>query len=199
MGGSQFKDSDHETVELKHIINHIAEATGGFIDYVAITHEHADHVNGFNKKGSGDNLLFDQITFGHLWLAWTEDGGDDFANALRQRFGDQLVALALAEQRIANSNVDKSTREDVAHLLEMELGSEEERKAFAADLKSSGQFGFASSENSFKIDGITNKKAIKYLRDNAQSGPEFLRPDQSAFPMAGTTGARVYVLGPPRD
>lgn len=188
MGGSQFSD-----VAFHDVIDHIAETTGGFIDYVAITHEHADHVNGFNRRGGDGNRLFDQITFGQLWLAWTEDGTDDDANNLRDRFNDTLVALALAEDRIAASDLDPAFGADVAHLLEVELGPKADRQALAATLKAQNGAPFGA------VDGITNKTAIKYLRDTAQSGPEFLTPEQDAFAMDGTTGAQVYVLGPPRD
>ncbi len=189
MGGSQFDD-----IEMKDVVDHIAAATGGFIDHVAITHEHADHVNGFNKKHAGQ-LLFDQITFGHLFLAWTEED-EPFANDLRERHNDQLISLALAEQKIDAMGLNGSEKTQLSQLLEIELGPLPDRLTFVQDIQQDGALGFSTQ---MALKGRTNKEAIKYLRDRAQSGPEFLRPGQDAFVLDGTEGARVFVLGPPRN
>ena len=185
MGGSQFID-DGEKIDIRECIADLVKATGGYIDYVAVTHEHADHVNGFNVKKSG-KLMFDQIEFGHVFLAWTEDGDDDFANSLRERFKDQLQALSIAEHRMGAMGLAGDTANTVSQLLEMELGDVDERAAFFA------------SDDPEKVEGATNKRAIWYLRDNASSGPQFLRPGQAPFEIEGTKGAKAYVLGPPRD
>src|SRR5262245_41070903 len=76
------------------VIADIAEATGNHIDVVAITHEHMDHVNGFGAKDAADVPYFKGITIGEVWLAWTENEADTFANKLRKKFGDTLLALA---------------------------------------------------------------------------------------------------------
>ncbi len=194
MGGSQFKN-----VKLPEIIDHIADATGGFVDYVVITHEHADHVNGFNARDSKKKRHFDKIEFGQVWLAWTEDEDDPFANDLRERFSDQLVALALAEDHMQRNALNGATRDDVAQLLEIDFGSNAERKSFASSLKRGRKQENLTFAARKKIKGITNKTAIKYLRDTAHSGPVFLRPGQPAFLIGGATGAQVHVLGPPRN
>ena len=183
MGGSQFTH-DGEKIGIRDCIADLIGATGGFVDYVAVTHEHSDHANGFNVKEDGKRM-FEDLEFGHLFLAWTEDGDDAFANDLRTRFKDQLVALAMAEDKLGAASVPEGTQESVRHLLEMEIGDADERRAFAADTG--------------KIDGLSNKQALQFLRDTAKSGPEFLRPGQEPFAMDGTNGARVYVLGPPRN
>ncbi|WP_390915169.1 hypothetical protein [Pseudosulfitobacter sp. SM2401] len=183
MGGSQFTH-DGEKINIRDCIEDLIGATGGFIDYVAVTHEHLDHANGFNVKKDGARM-FDGIEIGHLFLAWTEDGDDAFANDLRARFNDQLVALAMAEGKLDSAGVPTGTQDTVRQLLEIEMGDANERRAFAADPT--------------KIDGLSNKMALKFLRDTAISGPEFLRPGQAPFEIAGTDGARVYVLGPPRN
>jgi len=185
MYGSQF-----DGISLDEIVAHIAEATGGFIDFVAITHEHADHVNGFMVNKNNENRFTGKIEFGSLWLAWTEDGDDDLANQLRERHKDQLVALSLAEARMTAMGMDDDSL-NLSQFLELELGPEAERQAIAKSLM--------AATGPKKISGISNKLAIKYLRDTAQNGPSFLNPGQAAFSVEGSTGAQVYVLGPPRN
>ncbi|MEM7635287.1 MAG: hypothetical protein AAF299_12045 [Pseudomonadota bacterium] len=186
MNGSEIRDD----VDVATVIDNIHECTNGFIDYVVVTHEHADHVNGFNKKRGGKRI-FEKIDVGQLWLAWTEDGDDAFANDLRDRFNDQLVALAEAEHRLRADTASGVRSQMVSQLLELEIGPEAERRTFR-DAASTGPIPFA-------IDGITNKRAIKFLRDHAEAGPVFLRPGQTAFKIDGTEGALTFVLGPPRD
>lgn len=188
MYGSEIK----EDVSLEEVIDHIHDATGGRIDYVVVTHEHADHVNGFNKKRNGQLMweAFDHI--GQIWLAWTEDEEDEFANQLRAEFGDTLLALVAAEEKMAALDDMDGERTIIRQLLSMERDEEEDREALMGAAAGGGSGMFA-------IDGITNKRAIKFLRDKAQQGPLFLRPGQPAFEIDGADGARAYVLGPPRD
>ncbi|MEO0784004.1 MAG: MBL fold metallo-hydrolase, partial [Pseudomonadota bacterium] len=187
MNGSEIK----EDVGLEEVIDHIHDATGGKIDYVAVTHEHADHVNGFNKKRD-HVLMWDAFEpIGQLWLAWTEDGEDDFANQLRRDFGDTLVALAMAEERMRDLEEVADERQVVSQLLSLERDDVEDRDT----LRKAGEVGLGT----FAIDGITNKRAIKFLREKAEQGARFLRPGQPAFEIGGTDGALVYVMGPPRD
>ena len=57
----------------------IRETTGGHIDVLVATHEHWDHLSGFLQAGD----VFDGITVGDVWFAWTEDPDDALANKLR--------------------------------------------------------------------------------------------------------------------
>lgn len=187
MFGSGFEDD----VDMEAVIDHIHEATGGRLDYVAVTHEHADHVNGFNKKRDGNRLFesFDHI--GQVWLAWTEDGDDAFAEELRDRFNDTLVALTMATDRLGLAEDDEDEPNLVSQLLALELDEEGDREIILS--AAPGDSGLLA------IDGISNKRAIRFLREKAELGPVFLRPDQPAFKVDGTDGVHVYVLGPPRD
>ncbi|MEP5625016.1 MAG: hypothetical protein ABJP82_20790, partial [Hyphomicrobiales bacterium] len=192
IGGSQF-----ESVTIRDVIDHIVESTGGVIDYVIVSHEHTDHVNGFTVKDSDGAPLFDRISIKNLWLAWTEDD-EPFANDLRKRYQDQLVALAMAERQMTELGFSGDGLDNVSALLELELGPENERGAFTRNLHEAvGPMFTTFCADS--IDGINNKLAIKYLRNKSERPPSFLRPGQKAFEIEGTLGIRTYVLGPPRD
>ncbi len=91
--------SEVDNQKIGKIVDDIHGATGGVVDVVIVTHEHQDHVNGFAKKKSG-TPIFGKILFNQCWLAWTEDAGDDLANALRDRFRDTLVTLAFAQEKV---------------------------------------------------------------------------------------------------
>jgi hypothetical protein len=58
----------------------IGEQTGGRVDVLVCTHEHADHLSGFMIAQDE----WDRIEVGELWFAWTEDPGDPVATRLRR-------------------------------------------------------------------------------------------------------------------
>ena len=76
----------------------IRKATGGQVDVLAITHEHWDHVSGFDPAQA--RTVFDAIDFKRLWLAWTEDETNDLANVLREE-RERKKAAAFAAMKKA--------------------------------------------------------------------------------------------------
>jgi hypothetical protein len=200
--------SEVKNQKIDKIIDDINEATGGHIDVVVVTHEHQDHVNGFAKKKGGKHL-FDRIkSIGQIWLAWTEDGTDDLANALRERFRDTLVTLAFAQERATGLQNLTGLHDRLSDLLGTEIGDEgiepnpgregaELLKAFRAARKAN-PLAAAPVLAAGSVKGISNKRAIKYLRDRAQT-ETFLRPDRPPEELPHVKGLKVYALGPPRD
>ncbi len=200
--------SEVKNQKIDKIIDDINEATGGHIDIVVVTHEHQDHVNGFAKKKNRKHL-FDKIkSIGQIWLAWTEDGTDDLANALRDRFKDTLLTLAFAQEKVAGLQGADALRDRLSDLLGTEIGDEGTAPALGKEgavlLK---DFRAAHNANPLaaapvlaasSIKGITNKRAMKYLRDRAES-EIFLSPDQPPEALPHVKDLKVYALGPPRD
>ncbi len=219
--------SEIEDQKIDTIIADIAEATAGFIDVVVVTHEHQDHVNGFlaRKRTGSKKRAFDDIRVGQVWLPWTEDGSDRFANKLRDRFNDTLVSLALAHRRLQAlraTRADRERAERLQELLDLEIGEDGGADAVIADLESLRMAApdlDAASLTGLALDGvdtgqrqrhgigalaatikgITNKRAIKYLRDKSEKTPRFLRPDRGPYELPDVGGLNVFALGPPRS
>lgn len=59
--------------DMKDIILDIHNTTSGKIDVLVVTHEHQDHVSGFNVTDNGSNLFKKLFTVDNVWMAWTED------------------------------------------------------------------------------------------------------------------------------
>jgi beta-lactamase superfamily II metal-dependent hydrolase len=186
------------------VIADIATSTNKKLDVVVVTHEHMDHVNGFAKSDEETSLpYFDPIKIDQLWLAWTEDGDDEFANKLRERFNDTLLALMGADDHLqqAGLQVDSGARLMLRDLLSFETGEEAADGLRHRLLKiRRDQPNLSAREQGVEaIKGITNKRAIKYLREKVAGDPTFLRPDRGPYELKGVKGARVYALGPPRN
>jgi Metallo-beta-lactamase superfamily len=62
----------------------------GKIDILAITHEHWDHLSGFNQAANS----FEKLSVDSVWVAWTEDPNDDLAKQLKRELGKAEEALA---------------------------------------------------------------------------------------------------------
>ena len=192
-GSQHIEGEDGVTREndIRDVVDHISESTDGQLHVVLITHEHMDHVNGFAKKtrasGDGDARHFDSIDVDKLWLAWTEDPDDEDANDLREEFNDKLLGLLAAEEQL--SALHDSTGSGYAGRVRDLLG-------FAV-----GEDMSAARTEIFSSDGMTNKRAIKYVKDKARSNkPLYLKPEKrDGYFIPNVNGVRVYALGPPRD
>ena len=65
----------------------IARESGGMLDLVIATHQHTDHLSGFKQAGA--ELAPAKLSMKRLWLAWTEDPGNDLGKQIQ----DELVKI----------------------------------------------------------------------------------------------------------
>lgn len=81
---------------MARVVNDIAEATGGRVDLLVVTHEHWDHVSGFlQARNSLARIRFDAV-----WMGWTENPEDEQARRLEAGRARALAALRLGATRL---------------------------------------------------------------------------------------------------
>lgn len=159
------------------VVADIKRVTNSNIDVVVITHEHQDHVNAITRA------RFNGIAIHQVWFAWTESATDPLAKRLRQKHGDTLKALAVAQKRLTATNA--LAARSLAKYLALEIGGEQISASPLALLGASS--------------GWTNKDAMKLLRDNPAAKVRLFFPHQDVSILPGTTDVRVFALGPPYD
>lgn len=203
-----------DTGRLKQCIENIKTDCNNHLDLVVQTHEHKDHISGFNLKDKSKNLLWDSIEVDNVWLAWTENtstNGDDLAIKLKKKFRKKKKALAKAlglyNQQIgsaAHKNLMNSefrgtdyysAQQRYANALQQllnfyDIGSDEVNQSLAAG--GGGELG------------LTMKEAMSYFidRNNKNGTPHinFWNPGDSAdADTTGLNGIKFYFLGPPKD
>jgi hypothetical protein len=157
---------------MRDIAKDIAEATGGRLHVLVATHEHWDHLSGFQYA----NETFADVTIDDVWLAWTEDPEDELAKRLRQK-----RALAL--------------KGVLAAVAQLERADEKGARAMAGAIS-----GVLDFHREFGIEGRINTTAeqLEYVQSRG-SPPRYRRPGEPPIVLPGVEGVRVYVLGPPKN
>jgi beta-lactamase superfamily II metal-dependent hydrolase len=208
------------TRRLGEVLEDLVVATGGHLDVVVATHEHADHLSGFVQKGSP--FLSQKLTVGELWLAWTEKVGDQQADTLREKRGTAraVIAKAVKEARQRNAAVladttaglndfestdEQSVDWDAAGRLLAERAAAGSREAAAqrvqqmldGTLGEGNGVGVAAAAKKERKKPTSNELALGLLAALA-SHVEYANPGkvlELPYPDQG----RCFVLGPPRD
>ena len=158
-------------VRMRAVAQNIFDTTNHHLDVLVITHEHWDHVSGLLQA----DTIFNSLTIGEIWLAWTEKSDDELAIELRQRKAKVLKAIVSAAAQLKKM---------------FGLGARRVAGRLGGLLQFYGVFG---------ADGRrTTADAMAWAKGREQSAVRFLYPQQT-FMVPGTSGIRVYVLGPPHE
>lgn len=167
------------------------------IDLLVITHEHDDHVNGFQKCKD----IFERITIKNAWFAWTEDALPEALELAQKRetmkasMGCALKEIKKRERKIQKEISESPFRTDLA------LG----RRAFVDGMDSLAEINL-DGQNISQID-VTGKplagmKAIKEILKKKESNNEtrirYLVPGTTVS-IEGLPDIRFHVLGPPQS
>ncbi len=104
--GHKTDRQDRRCPSLEEVAQDIKKMSGDKIDILVVTHEHWDHVSGFQTKESKN--VFASISIGELWLAWTEDPHDRIAKSLRDNLHRTRDTLRAA--------IDRAEPNAVAHI-----------------------------------------------------------------------------------
>jgi hypothetical protein len=142
------------------------------LDAVVGTHEHRDHLSGFNQARQIFNNDFD---FKSVWMAWTENLGEAEIKKIKETRRKNIKQV---------NDILKSPR--AASLASAESG--------VASLMS-------FSEDDDGVEGKSVADAFEYLKQRGRAAGDlrYLKPGGEPFRLDGVEGVLVYVLGPPLD
>ncbi|MBK8890764.1 MAG: hypothetical protein IPN75_10395 [Dechloromonas sp.] len=190
-------------VRMRQIATDIIKTTGGTftadgkienkgsLDLLVITHEHWDHISGFSQA---QDIIFDGLAIKKLWMAWTEDDNDAFANQLRQDRDKRGVALA-ALSEIIQQAAESPTPSPFSADRQIALSGLD---AFLGPLVPNSEVGTvepALAAAPVKAKRLKGRDIMNKLKAEAIA-KEFLLPGQ----VVTAPGAlKAFVLGPPRD
>lgn len=91
-----FWRTEGEKTRLNDVAKDIATITENHINILVVTHEHWDHLAGFEFAAD----KFNAIEIDEVWLTWTENTPDDeLAESLRKKYEDELQALIAVTEK----------------------------------------------------------------------------------------------------
>jgi hypothetical protein len=196
---------------LGECIENIKQDCGNHINLVVQTHEHKDHISGFNIRDKEKKLIWDDITVDEVWLAWTENtdpGGDELAINLKEKFKKKKKALAkslgLYKTYINSPSHESLMSTDPAssvyHSAQQRYAEAMQQMLNFYDINEKEVGMAASGEEEL---GLTMKEAMRYFIDNKGKGKRnisFWNPgDFADSKTTGLNGIKFYFLGPPKD
>ncbi len=166
----------------------------GEIDLLIITHEHADHINGFELAKDE----FEKINFKKVWFAWTESKEDLFANDLRQHHAELEQSIALATLQLNNTVKSKFYETTFADEFDAALMIETKHHFIEVlneinNLSPPSKLSFGKPKPTME-DLMRTNNVIK-----EGTKVEFLEPGKLIENVEGALGIRFFVLGPPKN
>lgn len=182
--------------KMEKVVADIRAVTKDHLTVLVATHEHKDHLSGFNSREKD----FRQMTVDHVWLAWTEDPADDLAERISVYKNDLALALGAAVRAAigdAAAQSEPADDDNKARVGAPAAGSASREVALAArDL-----LGFAGNAKMLGADKFaeTIDEAMKFVRDGLGAKPTYHKPGGRPVELPEIPGFRFYVLGPPRD
>lgn len=165
------------------------------VDALVVTHEHKDHVYGFEK--CKDLFEDGQFETKQIWMAWTEEDGNTSVQKWKTDYGQKREALAYAADKL-NGAVQLPDFSD-------QIGAHREsnkllqrRKEFASILAGFSDL-HSQGLNAAKeyVDGLAGMKIVK--NNIVTDTYSYFKPGDVIENEPGLEGVRIYILGPPLD
>jgi beta-lactamase superfamily II metal-dependent hydrolase len=158
------------------------------LDLLITTHEHADHLSGFNSARD----TWEKLVIRRTWMAWTENEENPEVKEMKRRQWARLQAalagVARLEQAAAAMVGERQSR--VQHQCQAARGV----LAFAFD---EGDDWDALTGASAEKRESGPAKALRWLKERAGSTLDYCHPRDEPRRLGDINGVRVFVLGPP--
>ena len=164
--------------KMRGIVQHVRDTvrdgnTGkAHVDVVVATHEHKDHLSGFNQARQ---IFSNDFEFGAVWLGWTENLTKDEIKKI------------------------KEAKKKVALMLRAALDSPSAAAAAAPLGSVASLLSFSEDDDTTDTGKIADALEYLKLRGKDAGDLRYLEPGTGPIELEGLNDVRVYVLGPPRD
>ena len=161
-------------LRIRKVVENIHAATGGHIDVLAITHQHFDHISGFQDAWQE----WKKIAVDAVYLPWTESTAERGEHKSASSFRDVL-------DRAAKKALEKAAEEG---LLDAQPGFRAQADFLGVSLAASGTGDVKGPRNM--------DEAMEFARDLCPSDKIRYFEPGDVFRLPGTD-FHGYVLGPP--
>lgn len=164
----------------------------GHVDALVVSHEHQDHVLGFQRC---EQLFKNGLSVGQMWMGWTEDDSRPKVKRWKTEYGQKKKALALAAKRLGKEVNSASFRNQLKGARESDELLAFHRN-FAGALKDFADLHANEDEREYK--GPLAGMRIAKEEIERHHDIDYLSPGEILYDIEGLDGVRIYVLGPPK-
>jgi len=182
--------------EAQPYLETLMEDVDNHVDALVVTHEHDDHVRGFQ---AGKEMFTDPDTglkVDRVWMAWSEDDDDDKVKDWKEKYGQKKKALAEAALRVREVVADPAFREQYAASRDGEI-MVESRGRFSKALDYFAELHISDGLGAAEYKGLL--KGMEVVKENFSdaSNTSYFKPGKVLTGIPGLDGVRIFVLGPP--
>ncbi len=173
--------------ELLPYIEKLKDDVQGHVNVMVITHEHKDHVYGFE---AGREIFLNHITVDQIWMGWTEEDGDPEVDRWREKYAERTLTIAKAALEVRNrldspgyesQYKESQFKDEIFHL----------HTHFKDVL---GEFADLHASGSVKP-GLAGMTVVK--EEIANNNIQYFKPGTIMKDIDGLPGVKIFVLGPP--
>ena len=177
--------------KLTPYIKDLIKDVGGHVDALIVTHEHQDHVLGFERC---EDLLVKGLSVGELWMGWTENDANSKVNRWKSEFGEKKRALARSANLMDQNVKSPQFKKQLENAAESQaLLSFHEN--FASSVREFAQLHANQSVREYK----GPLKGMAVVKDKMDySTVTYMSPGEIYSEIDGLDGVNIYVLGPPK-
>jgi len=185
--GSCRGDQTDFTPYIKDLAGSLSNKT---IDLLVVTHEHNDHVNGFDKCYD----IFKDLTIKEAWFAWTEDPTDPSGAAAVLKQQQQKMRTGLRNAIDAIKKDQQTFLADKRHNA-YRIPLEDNHAAFLMGLDTLSSINLSDIPGDDKP-SLPGMRKIQQLLAEQKTKVRYLTPG-SSFDLSQLPGLTFHVLGPP--
>lgn len=157
------------------------------IDLLVVTHEHNDHVNGFDKCYD----IFKGLTIKEAWFAWTEDPDDPTGAAAALKQKQQKMKMGLRNAITALDKNHQAFLKNKTHSA-YKIPLADNHAAFLIGLDTLSSINLPEDDKP----SLPGMRKIKQLLSEKKVRTRYLTPGD-CFPLPQLPGVIFSVLGPP--
>lgn len=176
-------------VEFESQLKKMIKDIGPIINLLIVTHEHADHINGFQLAKD----IFNDITFEQVWFAWTE-GYTAEAIEFRKNYVKAKKAIRQAALKMKAAIQKKGLSFDGAYYSKLLMDG---MNHFSESLSELSQLSLSDSDTG----KVNDKTMVDLLKEcnviKKDTKWECLKAGQVIENLENAFGIRFFILGPP--
>ncbi len=174
-------------------VEDIFTTCNGQIDLLVVTHQHKDHVSGFNYARE----IFERLEVKQVWMSWMENPKDAIAKKVKDAYGKKIKSTIAVVKGLQDRLTQISRQSFPATRVGKNVEAKRRKTAKAISLllfEEGEDYGRGARKGA-----ATNQDAMDFVKRKGTNPIRYWKPGEVATDVEGAPGVKFFMLGPPRD